>query len=179
MDQFQLNMAVTVGIARGLRNLIDSGVSVKWPNDILVDDLKVGGVLIENQTMGANLSTSIVGIGLNVNQTRIPHAQAGSIIQWVGQPLDLNEVLQAILVGIESNYLRLRSGAIEQIRAAYLGLLYKYRVPQAFEAGGKQFTGTITDVDESGRLCVECGGEILKFSLKEIRMVFPMRSDIQ
>lgn len=177
MDQFQLNMAVTVGIARGLQNLISSGVSVKWPNDILVDDMKVGGVLIKNQTMGANLSTSIVGIGLNVNQTRIPHAQAGSLIQWVGQPLGLNEVLEVLLVGIESNYLRLRSGAQERIRAEYLALLYKYRVPQLFEAGGNPFMGLITDVDESGRLCVECGGEILKFSLKEIRMVFPRRSD--
>ena len=49
-DQFQLNMAIAIGIADGVRQLMSQQVSLKWPNDIMIDGKKVGGILIENQS---------------------------------------------------------------------------------------------------------------------------------
>ena len=47
-------------------------LSVKWPNDILSANKKIGGILIENTVKGKKINNSIIGIGLNVNQEKFP-----------------------------------------------------------------------------------------------------------
>ena len=66
-DQFLLSKLTTLAICDTLSPYIQ-GVSVKWPNDIYVDDCKIAGILIENSFSSHLLDTSIIGIGLNVNQ---------------------------------------------------------------------------------------------------------------
>ena len=170
-DQFQLNMAIALGIAAGLHALVSRTISLKWPNDILIDYKKVAGILIENQSQGSALSASIIGIGVNVNQSRFSYPQTGSLIQFVGAALSLEDVFENLISSLEASYLQLRSGNIEAIRADYLKSLYKYNQLQSFESNGDRFVGRITDVDEFGRLCVNVDASIRKFSLKEIRMV--------
>lgn len=170
LNQFQLNVAIALGIADGLLNYLPSGLTLKWPNDIMMENRKVGGVLIENQTQGQQLSTAIIGIGLNVNQPELSHPGAGSLTQFVGRALDLNEVYQELLAGIEARYLSLRAGNYKGLHKEYVERLYQYNVSQEFESDGMSFIGTISDVDESGRLCVLVDGAIRKYSLKEIRM---------
>ncbi|MDE6860269.1 MAG: biotin--[acetyl-CoA-carboxylase] ligase [Duncaniella sp.] len=68
--QFVISQAVSVAIVDFLRRYLpDEAVAVKWPNDIYVGDRKICGILIENTLAGSRLEYSIVGIGLNVNQT--------------------------------------------------------------------------------------------------------------
>jgi BirA family biotin operon repressor/biotin-[acetyl-CoA-carboxylase] ligase len=66
-QQFILSQLVSVAILRTL-NSFCAGFSIKWPNDIYFGDKKIGGILIENSLQGSKLNTSIVGIGLNINQ---------------------------------------------------------------------------------------------------------------
>jgi BirA family biotin operon repressor/biotin-[acetyl-CoA-carboxylase] ligase len=67
--QFELSMAVSLGVVHALDAFIDpKRVKIKWPNDIYVDDLKIAGILIENSIDGTVIRRSIVGIGLNINQ---------------------------------------------------------------------------------------------------------------
>lgn len=170
-DQFQLSMAIALGCATGLTQFIKETVCVKWPNDLMIGDRKVGGILIENQTQGSQLTSSIVGIGVNVNQLSLAHSNATSFIQVTGTSHDLNDVFQTLLSTLEARYIQLRSGGAESIRRDYLKNLYRLRVQQSFEAEGHNFLGTISGIDESGRLCVDVGNETKKFSLKQIRMV--------
>lgn len=170
-DQFQLSMAVALGIAEGLGEQVPSGITLKWPNDIMSEGKKVGGVLIENQSQGPQLSVAIVGIGINVNQRELPHPGAGSLIQVLGRETPLQEILHTLLTAIEARYLQLRSGAHAIIQNDYHARLHRVGVPQTFEAEGKSFTGIIRGVDESGRLRVQEGDEERVFALKEIRMV--------
>ncbi len=68
--QFIISQAVSLAIVEMLDNFIGAdAVSIKWPNDIYVNDSKIAGILIENVISGSAISRSIVGVGLNVNQT--------------------------------------------------------------------------------------------------------------
>jgi BirA family transcriptional regulator, biotin operon repressor / biotin---[acetyl-CoA-carboxylase] ligase len=170
-DQFQLSMAIALGIASGLQHWVDNSVALKWPNDLMTDDRKLGGVLIENQSQGTQLTASIVGIGINVNQRVLPFPNTCSLIQVVGSPVELNDVFERIAAGVEAKYMQLRSGAHDLLREEYLSLLYRRGVPQLFEAGGRSFTGVITGVDDAGRLLVREGEVERAYSMKEIRML--------
>lgn len=171
-DQFALSMAVALGIAEGLTTFVSQGLSVKWPNDLMWLDQKIGGILIENQSQGSQLTTSIAGIGINVNQRQFASAGAGSLILASGHALDLDEVFQQILGAIEARYLQLRSGGHAVIQHDYHQHLYRLGVPQLFESEGKTFTGVIQGVDEWGRLRIRVGDDERSYDLKEVKFRF-------
>ncbi len=170
-DQFQLNMAIAIGIAAGLKRLVSRTISLKWPNDIFIDDKKVGGILIQNQSQGGSLAMSIVGIGVNINQLEFTAPQATSLIEVTGKSMPLDDVFQHLISALEATYLELRAGHIESIRGRYIQSMYRYGQLQSFESEGQRFVGMITDVDEFGRLCIKIDSSIRKFSLKEIKML--------
>src|ERR1035437_6675835 len=71
-EQFQLNKAISLGVAGFVVGVlqVDVDVKIKWPNDIYIRNKKVAGILIENSVSGNNLQHSIIGIGINVNQEK-------------------------------------------------------------------------------------------------------------
>lgn len=170
-EQFKLNMAVSLGVVSALALLGSQAPRIKWPNDILVEGRKVGGILIENQSQGNHLTLSIVGIGLNVNQRQFSFPTASSLSLLTANMFDLNEVFQRVVSEVETRYLQLRSGSVDVLAKDYHNLLFKRGISHAFEIEGVPFEGTITGVDESGRLCMMVGGKERTFSLKEVRMV--------
>lgn len=170
-DQFQLSMAISLGVSACLKDLVSMIVSLKWPNDVFIGERKVGGILIENQTQGVALTGSIIGIGLNINQSNYAVPNAGALIDFTGKFTDLNWVFERLMGTLEASYLDLRSGNAAGIRKKYLESLYQFNQPVSFESAGEQFIGIISDVDEYGRLCVQTGGATRKFSLQEIRML--------
>ena len=68
-QQFYLSMAVSLGVLRVLKSQFIYNFHIKWPNDILAENNKVAGILIENSIVGSFIKNSVIGIGLNVNQT--------------------------------------------------------------------------------------------------------------
>ena len=70
--QFRLNAAVALAVRATISSYTDRKVTVKWPNDIYVDDYKIGGILIQNTISGKTIQNSIVGIGLNINEIEFP-----------------------------------------------------------------------------------------------------------
>ena len=156
-QQFDLNIAVCVGLYDVLCSYTDH-VKVKWPNDIYVQDRKLGGILIENTLKGSTISTATTGIGLNINQLTfpktLPHATSLAICK--GQHYDLQELLQAVLSGIEKRYLQLRAGKREEIKQQYLKVLYRYAHYAPYsDSKGQDFLAKITGISDSGKLLVE------------------------
>lgn len=97
--QFTLSMAVALGMYDALKGLVAGDcVRIKWPNDIYFNDYKISGILIENSLKGGDLSRSIIGIGLNVNQTEwlsdAPNPL--SLRQITGRQYDLTSVLERV-----------------------------------------------------------------------------------
>ncbi|QJD80933.1 biotin--[acetyl-CoA-carboxylase] ligase [Spirosoma rhododendri] len=172
-EQFWLNMAVSLGIYDTLHPLLGERASelrIKWPNDIYVGTRKMGGILIENGVQGYQLATSIIGMGLNINQTQFGYSTATSLQQEAALPdgYDLPGLLGQLCEKLEARYLQLRTGQRDAIRAAYLQTLYRYQQEAPYEANEERFSGTITGVDEAGRLIINEYGRERVFGFKEV-----------
>jgi BirA family biotin operon repressor/biotin-[acetyl-CoA-carboxylase] ligase len=170
-DQFRLNMAISIAIAEAFRKISITQVKLKWPNDIFLNGKKMGGILMENQIQGSSISTSVAGIGLNINQLDFSIPNATSLALASGMEHDLGAVFRQILECIEGHYLDLKNGNASLLKQRYLAALFKFREQQDFEALGENFTGIIHDVDEDGKLCVETDGAVRKFAFKEVSFV--------
>ena len=166
--QHELNLLVPLSIVSFLKK---HGIfaSVKWPNDIYVRNRKICGILIENSAQRDLIHTSIIGIGLNVNQTAFSEtANAVSMKLLTGEDYDLKKALVEY-ADIFQEYLdRLGTSSFKE---EYDSLLYrKDRLfPYEDYLRNERFNGTIKGVDTDGRLIIEDeSGGLRRFSFKEI-----------
>jgi BirA family biotin operon repressor/biotin-[acetyl-CoA-carboxylase] ligase len=169
-EQFWLNIAISLAIADTLHPLIGHDLRIKWPNDIYVQDQKLGGILIENTLQGYNIACSVVGMGINVNQIEFSYPTATSIQQQAPLPngYDLPGLLSSYCENIEQRYLQLRSGQRDLMKAEYLKLLYRFQEAHRFESAGRVFSGVIEGIDPAGRLAIAEGGQMRYFAFKEV-----------
>ena len=173
-DQFWLNMAVSLAIQDTLAPLLPAAeLTIKWPNDVYAGNRKLGGVLIENTLQGYNLAHSVVGIGLNVNQTTFGLPTATSLLLESPVPTDysLPGLLTTLLEQLEKRYLQLRAGYQAALRTAYLQHLYAYQTLRTYEADGHRFTGVLTELDPTGRIGILTAGAVRYFAFKEVTFV--------
>lgn len=171
-QQFDLTMAVSLGVFDFLSERIPTRVKIKWPNDLLVNEKKIAGILIENGLVGEQIQQSIVGIGLNINQSVFSIATATSLKLETGLDFVNTDELNALLQKLETRYLQLRAGKRAELRAAYLKNLYRIGEERPFVAKGQQIQGRIEGVDENGRLKVHSDGIDQFFGLKEISFAY-------
>jgi BirA family biotin operon repressor/biotin-[acetyl-CoA-carboxylase] ligase len=172
--QFMLSKAVSLGICRAVSNYIPT-VRVKWPNDIYAGDRKIGGILIENSIMYGLLSSAVVGIGLNVNQTVfVSNApNPASLKLLTNQQFDTDRVLEEVLSGINYWYNLLKAGADEQINREFISVLYGFQQQRRFSTESEIFEGEIIGVNEIGQLRIRRrDGQILEFHFREVGFVF-------
>jgi BirA family biotin operon repressor/biotin-[acetyl-CoA-carboxylase] ligase len=167
-DQFQLNEAISVGIAHYIACRVVRNVAIKWPNDILVQDKKVCGILIENHINSESISCSIVGIGLNINQQSFIEPSAESIGMITGKEYHLRDEFEALLHIMEGCYLDLRNGKQAELENRYLDLLYRKDEIHLFTSHGEVFEGIISGVNEDGKLRIKVGGVDRIFGAKEV-----------
>lgn len=172
-EQFWLNMAVSLGLYDALRPLIGETLRIKWPNDLYADNQKIGGVLIENTLHGYDMAWSVVGVGLNVNQTVFEYPTATSLQQLAPQPggYKLPVLLGQLCETLEGRYLQLRFGQRDALKAIYRQTLYRYQKEHAYESEGRHFRGIITDVDDTGRLILSTPDGPRTFGFKEVRFL--------
>jgi len=140
-------------------------------NDILSGNLKVCGILIENMLKGTVITSSIIGIGLNVNQTNFENLKnASSLRLLLSQNFELDEIVTSIIVKLKY-YFKVSS---EDLRARYLNVLFRKDVVSTFESQQKEkHTGIIRTITKSGKLVVEHEDELLKeYDLKEIKLLY-------
>ena len=173
--QFFISMVTAIAIFKALKKLMLPKVQIKWPNDILSENKKVCGVLIENIVTQSGLRDSILGIGVNVNQsdfTNLP--RASSIVNKVGRIYDLDEVLHHILIELKECFTWLEHGQYERIQEEYESVLFKKNKPSTFlDAEGSMFAGFILGVSDFGNLKVLLEDEIIKeFDLKELTLLY-------
>ncbi|MDG1570742.1 biotin--[acetyl-CoA-carboxylase] ligase [Robiginitalea sp. M366] len=172
---FQLNMAVSLGICQALEAFGIPQLSIKWPNDILSGRHKICGILIENLLQGGRITTTVIGVGLNVNQTEFEALpRAGSLLLATGRTFDREPLLRAVVAGIEQEIAALGVRRTETLEKRYrerlfgLGKSHRYRLP-----GGKAFRGVIQGVTQDGLLQLQdAGGDLQIFGPKEVEMLY-------
>ena len=174
--QFMISMAVSLGIFDALTSLNIPKNSIKWPNDILSANKKVGGILIENVLEGSKVKHSVIGIGFNVNETSFPNLpQASSLKLETGRTFHLEEVLQILLKSVFRNLENLSSMDFFEMKRYYENNLFRKEKVSVFEnPEGSRFNGIIKGVSEMGEIVVETETNgIQKFQLKEIILLTP------
>ncbi len=172
-DQFQLNVAISLGVFDFLSEFIDEGLTVKWSNDIYHENQKMGGILIENSLQGYQIGYSIVGIGLNINQSQFGNLIATSLRNVTKNPqkYDLSELLKKLLESLEKNYLKIKNNEYESLKIRYLTNLFRFEKHHYFRKNGQQFLGKIVGIDETGKLGIETEGIVLYFDFKEVEFI--------
>lgn len=171
-QQFYLNMAIALGIYDFFDELVGEGLKIKWPNDLYVFNQKLGGILIENSIQQGRIESSIVGMGLNINQILFEHPQATSLKRLTLKDYSLNELLPFLLAALEKNYLLLRNRQESMLKTRYLQQLFRYQETHTFRCGDKPFLGMIVGVNEAGLLAVQIENRLEYFDFKEISYVF-------
>lgn len=174
-NQKYLNYAISLGVYDVLKELKLSKLSIKWPNDILSGKKKVCGILIENNLKGSYIKSSVIGVGLNVNQEKFNNdlVMASSLKNILKKDFDLESLLQSILERIKQNIDLLNSEKFDFLNEKYLKVLYKKGIPNMFKnKKGVLFMGKIIGVSKEGKLQVELTDETIKeFGIKEISII--------
>jgi len=173
-NQFVLSQLISLAIVDFLENEMFTNVSIKWPNDIYIDNSKVAGILIENTLKGSQIENTIVGIGLNVNQSIFSAELKNATSMKLEKNIeyDKEEMITALLFFIEKKYLALRSEQRKKtIDETYKSYLYRYQEMSEYEIGGVKVISKIVGVTATGLLQMEMNNTIKKFDLKEIKFV--------
>ncbi len=170
--QFYLNVISSLAVRDTVAEFLHSDVKVKWPNDIYLTDKKIAGILIQNSLKKNNFSTSVIGIGLNVNQTAFSDKKAISMANYSGKSQSLEKVLNFLLEKIEQYYLMLRENRKEELFTLYNNHLYRLNENHVYKTDSGSFEGIITGVDENGRLLIKTAEEVRIFNFKEVAFVF-------
>ena len=174
--QFVITQIVSISILNICEKYLpDSTIRIKWPNDIYVNDKKIAGILIQNIIKGNSISNSVVGIGLNVNQSVFISDAPNpiSIIQLTGVDLDREKILKEILGEIEKNYSRLMAyPQTKWLNDNYIKHLYRFDQDCSFTDNNGSFTGRITGVNKFGQLeILKSNGEQPSYGYKEVEFM--------
>lgn len=171
-QQFWLTKVTALGVRQFIADCVSQEVYIKWPNDIYIKDKKTSGILIQNTLSASTIQSTIVGIGLNVNQTNFsPALPNPTSLQLSSQLVYDLDALRAQLCAIfEQYYLQLRAGKLQSIHQEYLNHLYRINQLASYESSdGQSFNGIIRGISENGQLQVEHNGRLKNFDLKAIR----------
>lgn len=161
-EQFLFNSAVAVAIVNELQDLLPTTrVNIKWPNDIIVNDKKAGGILIENILRGSNWAYSVVGLGLNLTQPSFPPdlPHATSLLQASGVSFERNTVLNRLreVIFFAASFPNRNVGL-----TAYNNLLFRKGQRQLVTEEGEKFAVTILHANNDGTLSVQLENGTIK-----------------
>ena len=171
-----LSVMTALAAAETFEKYCPGKVKIKWPNDILIGNRKVAGVLTELYTKYNKIDYVVVGIGININQKQTDFPQtirklATSLRQVSGKKINRAELTAEFLQHFEKEYKSYPKsqlgGSLKRIRA-YSSLLGQTII---LKTGDKSLTGLAIDIDKTGALIVEVNGEKVTVSGGEVTVV--------
>ncbi|WP_166926404.1 biotin--[acetyl-CoA-carboxylase] ligase [Flavobacterium poyangense] len=171
---FNLSVVVSLAVIETLKSLDISNLSIKWPNDIMSYNKKIGGILIENTIKSDGRIVSVVGLGLNVNQTNfdeLPNASSLSVIS--GRTFDKDILPFLITEKIEQKIEAWKTDS-KVFWDEYFNSLFRKGVPMPFKnLDNQNFMGIIQGVSPTGKLQIMLEDDsIAEFEIKEIQMLY-------
>ena len=171
--QFLLSKVVSLGIYSSLNKYIEK-LRIKWPNDIYAGKMKLAGILIENSILGGSIKTSVIGIGLNVNQmvfvSQAPNPVSMQLL--TNKHYDCDHILAEVLSAINFYYELLCQEEYDKIDHDYISALYRINEKHKFKTEGEEFQGSIIGVNEIGQLQIrKKDGSISEFHFKEVEFL--------
>jgi len=174
-EQFILNMIICNAIANIMQKISNLEIKIKWPNDIILNDKKIGGILIQNIISSSQIKHSVVGIGLNINQKTFSDemSHASSLFIETGTPYPLEQILNQILEKIFINYNRLKTDRSKDIVKEFnLNLWKRNQKVEALNKHNENVELFIYGISEKGELIASTGNKISKYVYGEIKLKY-------
>jgi len=152
-QSFQLLAATALGVRDELEKVVGNEIKIKWPNDLYWRDRKTGGILIENVVRGSRWEWAVIGIGINVNQTKFEGLKNPvSIKQVTGKETDVLQLAQAIQKAVLLNCANLQQQGFNGIFESYNLQLYKRHQPVRLKKENRIQLTNLKGVNLNGQL---------------------------
>jgi len=175
---FNLSVIVSLAVIDTLKSLNIPDLRIKWPNDIMSYNKKVGGILIENTIKSDGRIVSVVGIGLNINQTNFDHLpNASSLAVICKREFDKNSLVLLIREKIQEK-INSWENSSAHLWKEYFNSLFRQGIPMPFKKlrskdSGQNFMGIIKGVSPVGKIQILLEDDsVYEFEIKEIQMLY-------
>ena len=171
---FDVNIAISLAVIKTLEDFDIPELSIKWPNDIMSYQKKIGGILIENSIKSDGSINSIVGLGLNINQMNFDNLpKASSLAVICNTNFDKEEILLKIIEKLEDNVQTWNQNS-GLFWSEYTNTLFKKGIPMPFsDENQHNFMGIIQGVSAIGKLKILLEDDsVSEFEIKEIQMLY-------
>jgi BirA family biotin operon repressor/biotin-[acetyl-CoA-carboxylase] ligase len=172
VDLPQITLTSAVAVVRAVRRVAGVAPGIKWPNDLLLNGKKLGGILTEMETESDRIRHVVVGLGLNVNNPEFPAelaATATSLTLATGGAFSRVHLLRAWLDEFDGLYDRFLRQGFAEILAEWKGLAVTLGRPVTVRQGPREISGLALDVAPDGALLLRIdGGEIVRVISGEI-----------
>jgi len=172
---FKVSLATSMAIFEFLK-IKGIKTKIKWPNDIYYEGKKLGGILIENKLDGNLVKSSVIGVGLNLNQEKFPKWLPNpiSLKNITGETYDAKEFVTVISEMVEKKLNEIKDIPFADLRLDYLLNLYKFGEIVIWKIQGikDEISGSIVDVKPSGKIVVQAvSGQLCECEVKQIKLV--------
>ncbi|MCE3075372.1 biotin--[acetyl-CoA-carboxylase] ligase [Chryseobacterium gwangjuense] len=170
VSDFMFNYYTAIIIRDFLANLTENGVKIKWPNDIILKNKKIVGILIEKKKINQN-NYFIIGAGFNILQEKFDEiSNAGSLLTQTGKHFDLNELVLNLHDFLVEKLQNIPSE--QEIMDSFNAHLFRKDEISVFELDKKRQNGIIRRADEKGELWIELEEGLRSFYHKEIKLLY-------
>ena len=166
-NQIAITWATSLSLLETLRKF-NIEAQIKWPNDIFVGGKKIAGILIENQLQGTQISCSIIGIGLNLNQTFFDDLKATSLQLETKQTVEPRTILNLLAHEMNEQFQLIYSSNFEILKTEYENNLFQMNELKSYEDEFGVFIGKIIGTTEEGKILIEKSNAIQSYGLKEV-----------
>ena len=169
-----LNWLVSLAVIDTLSKQIDAPVRLKWPNDIMAGDRKLAGLLIESQLRGSSVRSSVIGLGVNVNNLEFPDSiRAVSLRQLDARRHDADALCLDLAASLCSSLNAFPGTDLGRLQEQYLQGQYGLGEWLEFESKGRRFQAQISGIEKSGALqLIERDHSLATYYPKEIKYCF-------
>jgi BirA family biotin operon repressor/biotin-[acetyl-CoA-carboxylase] ligase len=175
---FNLSIITSLAVIEALKSLDIPDLCIKWPNDIMSYNKKIGGILIENTLKSDGRIVSVVGIGLNVNQTNFEHLPNASSLAVIAKRVFDKDNLPELII----DKIKQKIGLWETNSAVfwneYFNSLFRKGVPMPFKnldpkTSGQNFMGIIQGVSPIVKIQILLEDDsVSEFDIKEVQMLY-------
>ena len=174
-DQFLISIVVSLSILKSLQKFNIPNLTIKWPNDIMSVNKKICGVLIENIIKNNLIQSSVIGIGLNINQKYFENLPSASSMKNItGTHYDINEILTQILIELKNYFSLINELETDKILELYTSKMYRINKPSTFKliSSNEIFSGFIKGINRFGEIIIELEDNIIKtYKLKQVILI--------
>jgi BirA family transcriptional regulator, biotin operon repressor / biotin---[acetyl-CoA-carboxylase] ligase len=178
-ERYLASVAVGLSALEACQSIASLRAGLKWPNDVMASDRKLGGLLAESDS-GAAGGAVVVGIGLNLTWAGPPDAEGTSVLEQTGLHVERDAMLNALLVGLGPHADALgsqagRSSLLEAYRLRLTTLGHAVRMTLADGA----FVGTAQGVNDAGHLLVDTADGVREVAAGDVVHLRPARSELR